>query len=57
MTPIMRHILGKVKINATKKRDGPRYMRTNLTKSKVRRDKDLEAQGGNRVPTVAGSVL
>jgi hypothetical protein len=57
MTLIMRYILGKVRNNATKKRDGPRYMPTDLSESKVRRDTDVEAQGDSLVPTVAGSVL
>ncbi|GIJ92507.1 hypothetical protein Asppvi_001785 [Aspergillus pseudoviridinutans] len=57
MTLIMRHIIGKIKNSATKKRDGPRYMPTDLPESKVRRDTDLEAQGDSLVPTVTGSVL
>ncbi|KAJ5369278.1 uncharacterized protein N7496_009038 [Penicillium cataractarum] len=65
-TSIMGHILGKVKSPTTKKRDATRYVPTGLSESitrlsepirMVRRDTDLEAQGGSRVPTVTGSFM
>ncbi|GLI82009.1 hypothetical protein PoHVEF18_010409 [Penicillium ochrochloron] len=45
------YIVYKITINAARKRDGRRYMSTDLPKSKVRLD--LEAQGASRVPFVA----
>jgi hypothetical protein len=52
---IMRQVIDKVTINTAKKRDGCRYMSTDLPKSKVRLD--LEAPGASRVRSVAGSVM